>query len=324
MNLLPLLLGTLAIATFLPTDARAQGGNKVEWQGQSLLDVPYKRAGGREIRMDIYQPKEDHSKAAPVLYYVHGGGWAAGSKDKGGLPLMRPVFEMVAKQGFVCVSINYRLSKNNGVLMRDCVTDAFDGLRFLTKNAERYQIDAQRIVVWGDSAGGQIAQMLALADPAKFPGDPALAGFDVRPLAGISWYGPTDFTDLELFKTDDTDKKADRFGNRIVGHARSVTSKREAYEEMSPYFWLRKNSPPLLLLQGDKDTTIPFAHAPHLKKKADEIGADLSLVVVKNAGHNWRKAGGSPEPGVKEIQKITANFAIEQVQAKPSRKTTEP
>lgn len=317
MKVLHFLLGALAIVAFFPAVATAQGGNKVEWNGESFLDVPYKKSGTREVRMDIYLPEEGRSDAAPVLYYVHGGGWAAGSKDKGGLPLMRPVFEIVAEQGFVCVSIDYRLSKNNGVLMRDCVTDAMDGLRFLKKNADRYGIDPDKIVVWGDSAGGQIAQMLTLADPKKFPGVPSLADSDVRPLAGISWYGPTDFTDLELFKTDDSDKKADRFGKRITGDSGGYSANREAYEEMSPYYWLRKDSPPLLLLQGDGDITIPFAHAPHLKNKADEIGADVTMVVVKNAGHNWRKAGGPPIPDKKEIQKITANFALEQIKTKP-------
>lgn len=309
----------LVVAAFGLVAATAQDGKKVNWGGQTQLDVPYKKVGNKELRLDIYFPDENQPQDAPVLYYVHGGGWAAGSKDKGGLPLMRPVFEIVAEKGFVCVSIDYRLSKNNGVLMRDCVTDAMDGLRFLRKNAERYGIDPEQIVVWGDSAGGQLAQMLALADPEKFPGDPSLADSKVRPVAGISWYGPTDFTDVELFRTDASDKRADRFGNRIVGNSKGYAANREAYEEMSPYFWIRKDSPPLLLLQGDGDTTIPFAHAPHLKKKADEIGADLTMVVVKNAGHNWRKAGGSPKPGVQEIQKITADFAIAQIRNKPSR-----
>ena len=79
---------------------------------------------------------------------------------------------------------------------------------------------------------------------------------------------------------------------------------------MSPYYWLKADSPPLLLLQGDTDATIPLGHAPHLKKKADEIGADVEMVIIRHAGHNWRKAGGDPEPGIGEIQRITSEFAI--------------
>lgn len=289
------------------------GASAVEWDGESFLNVTYRQVGTQQIKMDIYMPPGDKPATAPVLYYVHGGGWAAGSKDKGGLPLMRPVFEQVAEKGFVCVSINYRLcEKNNGVLMRDCVTDAMDGLRFLNKHAEQYGIDPNRIVVWGDSAGGQLAQMLALGDSKTFVGDETLAGFDVRPIACISWYGPTDFTDVNLFKTDLSDKNPDRFGSRITGSDGGYAKNPGAYEEMSPYYWLKADSPPLLLLQGDTDATIPLGHAPHLKKKADEIGADVEMVIVRHAGHNWRKAGGDPEPGIGEIQRITSEFAIYQ------------
>jgi acetyl esterase/lipase len=296
------------------TGAEAASDAKVAWTGETLLDVTYKQVDGRQIKMDIYMPPTGKTSDEPVLYYVHGGGWAAGSKDKGGLPLMRPVFEQVAEKGFICVSINYRLyKKNNGVLMRDCVTDAMDGLRFLKKNAAQFGIDPDRIVVWGDSAGGQLAQMLTYADPATFPGDPALSGYDVFPIAGISWYGPTDFTDVNLFITDLDDKNPDRFGARITSTGGSYAENVEAFEEMSSIFWIKKDSPPLLLMQGNTDATIPYAHAPHLKKKADEIGADVEMVIVKNAGHNWRKAGGNPEPGVEEIQRITAEFAVQRV-----------
>ncbi|VGO15454.1 Carboxylesterase NlhH [Pontiella desulfatans] len=286
---------------------------EVLWDAQCFRDVIYKQVDGRKLTLDIYMPPGQPSAKAPVLYYVHGGGWAAGSKDKGGLPLMRPVFLQVAEKGFVCVSINYRLyKKTNGVLMRDCVTDAMDGLRFLKKNAVAYGLDPGRIVVWGDSAGGQLAQMLALADPKTFAGDEALVGYDAKPLAGISWYGPTDFTDVELFKTDLSDKDPDRFGFRITGKEGGFAEFPEAYKEMSPYYWIKKDSPPLLLMQGDADATIPYAHAPHLKKKADQIGAEVEVVVVEKAGHNWRKAGGDPEPGLEEIQRITADYAARQ------------
>jgi acetyl esterase/lipase len=288
---------------------------EMAWDGESFLDVTYKQVEGRSIKMDIYMPPSGKPASAPVLYYVHGGGWAAGSKEKGGLPLMLPVFEQVAEKGFVCVSINYRLcKKNTGVLMRDCVTDAMDGLRFLKKNAVQYGLDPDRMVVWGDSAGGQLAQMLALADPKTFVGDEALAAYDVNPIAGISWYGPTDFTDVELFKTDLSDKNPNRFGERITGTSGGYAENPKAYEEMSPVYWIRKNSPPLFLLQGDTDATIPLPHALRLKEKADQIGADVELVIVKHAGHNWRRAGGDPEPGLEQIQRMTAEYAVRQVE----------
>lgn len=288
----------------------------VEWVGEKFLDVTYKEVGATKVKMDLYMPLQSQSKPSPVLYYIHGGGWAAGSKDKGGLPKMLPVFRKVANKGFVCVSINYRLcKKNSGVLMRDCVIDCMDGIRFLKKHADQYGIDVNRIVVWGDSAGGHLAQMLTLADPNAFIGMKSLADFSVKPIAGISWYGPTDFTDINLFKTDLAQRNPDRFGARITGKPGAYRDHPKAYEEMSPYFWISKDSPSLLILQGDSDATIPLAHAHHLKKKADQIGAGVTMIIVKNAGHNWRSSGGNPEPDIQKIQQLTAEFSVKSVQS---------
>ena len=155
--------------------------------------------------------------------------------------------------------------------------------------------------------------MLAYADHDQFPGDETLLGNDVQPIAGISWYGPSDFTDVKLFETDFSDKNADRFGARIAGSDSNYAKNPQAFEEMSPTSWIKKDSPPMLVMQGNRDSTIPLAHATHLKEKADEIGADVEMVIVKNAGHNWRKAGGDPEPGKEEIQRMTAEYALQQI-----------
>lgn len=308
------LMAALGWAGSMATAAQTQVN--VEWAGQSLRDVVYKQVAGRELQMDIYFPSAQKPEMAPVIYFVHGGGWAAGNKEKFGQRNVLAVGRKLADAGFVCVSVDYRLCRAGGnVVMRDCVTDAMDGLRFLKKNAARYGIDSSRIVVFGESAGGHIAQMLTLAAPDGFKGDPALAGYRPQPLAGISWYGPTDFTDVNLFKTDLSDKDPNRFGDRITGGKGDYTTNPKAYEEMSPIFWIKKDAPPLLLMQGDTDATIPFAHAPHMKKRADEIGADVEMVIVKHAGHNWRKAGGEIQPGLKEIHQITADFALKQIQS---------
>ncbi|WP_404306105.1 alpha/beta fold hydrolase [Neorhodopirellula lusitana] len=299
---------------FAEDAVRQKSKTENEWGGKSFRDVTYKQVGKRKLGMDIYLPTDRKFAPSPVIYYVHGGGWAAGSKRNFAKPLMLPVFHQLADSGFVCVSVDYRLCrKGSGVQMRDCVTDAMDGLRFLNKHHQQYVIDPDRIVVFGDSAGGQLAQMLAYASPAKFPGDQELVSFDVQPLAGISWYGPSDFTDVNLFKTDLSDKNPDRFGARIVGTNGSYAKNPQAFEEMSPYFWIKKDSPPMLVLQGDTDATIPLPHAIHLKETADRIGAEVEMLVVKNAGHNWRKAGGDPVPDVEEIQRMTADYAKQQV-----------
>ena len=305
------------IAGFLcEAEEKAHPDDGMNWKGEVHRDVVYKEVDGRKLMLDVYMPAGSNPENAPLIYFVHGGGWAAGNKEKFGNRGTLPVFQKLSEKGFVCASVSYRLCKpGRNVVMRDCVIDAMDGLRFLKKNAGQYGIDPECMVVFGESAGGQIAQLLNYAGPESFVGDKELASDGVRPVAGISWYGPTDFTDVDLFKTDLSDRLADRFGQRIAG-GKTYAHDPKAFEEMSSYFWIRKDSPPLLLMQGDTDATIPFPHAPHLKKKADSIGADVRMVIVKNAGHNWRKAGGDPDPGLEEIQNITAEYALQYVESK--------
>lgn len=282
-----------------------------DWAGESLRDIVYKQVGATELHLDVFMPPVKKFDSAPVIYFVHGGGWAAGSKDKFSSRLFLPVFEKLAEAGFVGVAVQYRLArKGRGVLMRDCVTDAMDGLRYLRQNAVRLGIDPERVVVFGDSAGGQLIQMLNLAGPDGFQGDENLASFGVQPIGALSWYGPTDFTDSKLFETDFSDKNPDRFGERIVGEGKSYVDYPEAFEEMSPYYWIRPDSPPMLLIQGNHDSTIPLAHAVHLQEKADRIGAKVDTIIVKNSGHNWRAAGGEPSPSLAEIQRITWAYAL--------------
>ena len=64
------------------------------------------------------------------------------------------------------------------------------------------------------------------------------------------------------------------------------------------------------MMAADNDTTIPVGHAYHMKKKADEIGAPVTMQIVKNAGHNWRKAGGNIEPTLEEITQNTVDFFL--------------
>lgn len=279
--------------------------------GDINLNVKYKTTKEEDLYLDIYYPsKKAEGKKYPIMLYTHGGGWFNGSKENIVKSPMKDPFLEFVEQGFAVVSINYRLTKHKSVLMRDCVIDAMDAIRYLSKNSDVLQLDTDQVYVLGDSAGGHIAQMITLADPDKFKGDKDLFGNTYKVIAGISWYGPSDFTIKELFETDDPTKDADRFSSRITKKENNPSKIEAMYKEMSPIFYLTKNSPPLFMMAADNDTTIPVAHAYHMKKHADSIGANVDLFIVKNAGHNWRKAGGNIDPTLNVITETTVDFIL--------------
>ena len=193
--------------------------------------------------------------------------------------------------------------------MRDCVIDSKDAVRFLAKNADSLGLDRDQFYVLGDSAGGQIAQMLLLSPSDSLTGDVELTDVPYQILAGVSWYGPCDFEDMSLFNYDDRPNFNDRFGPRILGGVEvSPEDKLRLYREMSPVQYLKKDSPPLLMIQGNKDTTIPVKHAYRMEKRAKEIQAPVKTLIVKNSGHNWRMVGAATVPSREEIIRKTVDY----------------
>ena len=274
------------------------------------LGVVYKTVNQRKLEFDVYYPEAGTEKPFPVIVYTHGGGWAAGSRFGAASGGFAPLFRALIEDGFCIVSVDYRLYRKGGAIrMRDCVIDSKDAIRFLVKNSDTLNIDPEQVFVFGDSAGGHIAQMLLLTPPSSLAGDANLASVDYKIVAGLSWYGPCDFENTDLFNHDDRPDFRGRFGPRITGEAEvTPEEKMRLYREMSPVHYLKKDSPPLLMIQGDKDTTIPVKHAYHMEKRASEIQAPVQTLIVKNAGHNWRKVDAAIEPSRDEIIQASVEF----------------
>lgn len=307
------LLAILLLAQFVTAYAARPGSD------QTTLDITYKTTAQGLLRLDLHYPSAPKADARyPLVIFTHGGGWTTGDKSLAGV--RKQGVKALIDQGFCVASVDYRLCRKTGdIRMRDCVTDAKDALRFLAKNAPQFSLDASRAFTFGDSAGGQIAQMLLLSPPGSFPGDPALADARYRLIAGVSWYGPCDFEKTELFNPGDRANFRDRFGQRIVQSDAEPQLKPATYREVSPVNYLHADSPSLLMIQGDKDTTIPVRHARYMKERADAVKAPVEILIVQNAGHNWRKEGGALRPSLDEIVAKTAAFMKQQLSKAPPK-----
>lgn len=284
----------------------------LETGGRRKLEVVYKSVEGRELKLDLYYPTGKHFEKYPVVVFTHGGGWAAGNRYKAASGSFEVVFKRLVNEGFAVAPVTYRLAKNDSnVAIRDCVIDCKDAIRYLAKHTETFAIDPNRIFVMGDSAGGHIAQMLLLASPEQLPGEASLAKVPYRMVAGVSWYGPCDFEKMDLFNHDDRANFQDRFAARILGSDSGAQGKLERYREVSPINYLSQDSPPLLMIQGDKDTTIPVKHAYHMQQKAEATNAPVEIMIIKNSGHNWRRVEADIEPSRDEIVDRTVQFFVD-------------
>ncbi len=298
------------------TSVKSQSGKYLKTDGKQNLEVVYKEVAGKQLKLDLYYPTTSSSEKCPVVVFTHGGGWAAGSRYKAAAGSFAAVFGQLIKQGFAVAPVTYRLAKkDHGVAIRDCVIDCKDAIRYLAKNSDALGIDPMRICVMGDSAGGHIAQMLLLTPARQLPGDSTLAEVEYRMMAGVSWYGPCDFEKTDLFNHDDRAEFRDRFGFRILQSDSGPKDKSARYREVSPINYLSKDSPPLLMIQGDKDTTIPVKHAYYMQKRADELKAPVEIMIIRNSGHNWRKVGADIAPSRETIIKRTVEFFVDQLES---------
>ena len=118
---------------------------------------------------DLYQPAGDQAQNRPLIIWMHGGGFKYGSKNAKGIELWSKTF---AQRGYVCAGLNYRLSKKNplfhfDVLQQSCydaVQDSKLAVEYFKKNAKRFHIDPNKIILAGNSAGGMIALQAAYSN----------------------------------------------------------------------------------------------------------------------------------------------------------------
>ncbi len=288
----------LLLAATLPGQQRAKkgGGHVIGGQIERPVpesvnytrDVQYCTGGGKPLLLDLYVPKSLARKPAPVIVWIHGGGWVGSDKSENAIPVF------LSARGFMVASINYRLSGE--ATFPAAIEDCKCAIRYLRANAAKYEIDPRRIGLVGSSAGAHLALLAGLADEeAGLEGSGGWPGVSSRVAAVASLKGVSDFT---------VGHKAFQDGQgiapmRFLGG--TMEEKPEAYRRASPLTWLSPGDPPILLLHGDADTTVPYDQSVKLKKAYDKLGLPAELVPIEGATHRLRRVDGSPA-GMSERQ----------------------
>jgi len=235
-------------------------------------NVTYHTANNRENKVDLYLPSGVDGPV-PVLMYIHGGGWRGGSKESSVLRLL-PWLE----KGWAVVNVQYRLAEVS--LAPAAVEDCLCALRWVIQNADTYNIDADRIVVTGNSAGGHLALTTGMI--------PASAGLDrecpgpeeLTVAAIINWYGITNVGDLldgENMKT------------YAVTWMGSMPNRLEIAARVSPLSYVRAGLPPILSIHGDADPTVPYQHGVRLHEELAKAGVANELHTVPGGRHGGFK-----------------------------------
>ena len=269
---------TLALAAAMlmsaPTTSLAQLNDTETWVShlsntyRVIPNVTYHKANNRENKVDLYLPRGVDGPV-PLLMYIHGGGWRGGSKESSVLRLL-PWLE----KGWAVVNVQYRLAEVS--LAPAAVEDCLCALRWVVRNAEEYDIDPDRIVVTGNSAGGHLALTTGMV-PASAGLDRECPGNeDLSVAAIINWYGITDVGDL---------LHGPNMKTYAVTWMGSMPNRFEIAERVSPLTYVRDGLPPILTIHGDADPTVPYQHGIRLQEELTKAGVSNELHTVRGGGH---------------------------------------
>jgi acetyl esterase/lipase len=246
-----------------------------------LPDITYLRAGGIDLKLDLYQARG--SAPTPTLIYIHGGGWTNGSKESSALTFL-PYLEM----GWSVVNVEYRMA--DVAHAPAAVEDCRCALRWIYRNAERYNFDVSRIVVTGNSAGGHLALTTGMvtADAGldrQCPGDrnrswstgtTSMAELEVAAI--INWYGITDVVGLMQGPPGSS-------GNFTEAWLGSRSDRANVAARVSPLTYVRPGLPPVLTIHGGADPIVPHDHAVQLHQALDTARVPNQLVTIPDGGH---------------------------------------
>lgn len=214
-----------------------------------VADLRYAPGAGRRHLLDVYTPAE-RVEGAPVLLQIHGGAWVAGGKRTQGRHLMN----RLARAGWVCVALNYRLSPR--VHHPEHLIDCKRALAWVREHIAEYGGDPTRVSVTGGSAGGHLAALMALTinDPAYQPG---FEHVDTSVIACAPLYGA--YSLAELFALPGRARRVGAWMGRMV--AGVDVTERSAYDAASPLHAVRTPPPPFFVAHGTNDTLVPVDQA---------------------------------------------------------------
>lgn len=245
---------------------------------QRIDNIKYAAADNHDLLLDLYLPQSKNNP--PLLVWIHGGAWRAGSKSN--MPLIQLV-----QNGFAVASVDYRLSPVAKFPAQ--IHDIKAAIRFLRGSATKYGYDAQKIGILGSSAGGHLVALMGVTN-----GHPQLEG-DLGDFTQessridtiVDYYGPTNFMTilhqstphglsvrvpaLELLLGDRPERKA------------------ALAKLASPVFHVDDQDPPLFIIHGDQDPQVPINQSHELHGKYKQHKRDVTFEVIPGAAH------GGPE-----------------------------
>ncbi|TMS52034.1 alpha/beta hydrolase [Mycobacterium sp. DBP42] len=233
--------------------------------------------------LDVWRPEQLPAHPAPVLLFVPGGAWVHGGRILQGYALL----SHLARQGWVCLSIDYRVAPHHRWPRH--ITDVKAAIAWARANVDKFGGDRNFVAIAGCSAGGHLAALAGLT-----PNDPDLQGdlpdgADTSVDAVVGIYGRYDWEDRS---TEERVRFVDFLERIVVG--RKIDRHPEIFRKASPIAQIHPDSPPFLVVHGTGDSVIPVAQARSFVDKLKAVSrAVVGYIELPGAGHAFDMTDGA-------------------------------
>ena len=263
----------LSFAFILLALVAARGSDETN-RSERKQDIEYVRVDGHALKLDLHLPKT--AARSPLIVWVHGGAWRAGSK--GDMPL-----EAIVAEGYAIASVDYRLSTEAKFPAQ--IHDIKAAIRFLRAHAGEWNLPAEKIVIAGNSAGGHLAALVGVSNgQAELEGTEGTCRDASSSVQGIvSFYGASNLTTiLDQSTPHGLSVRVPALDLLLGGNPRDFPALTRL---ASPIFHVDGGDPPLLLLHGDQDPQMPIEQSIELRDTYQKANLPVQYVVVPGAAH---------------------------------------
>lgn len=230
----------------------------------------------RPLRMSLMLPMKRPRTPSPVILWLCGGGWLEVDKD-----VWIPELLDYARAGYAVASVEYRMSSQ--APFPAPLMDVKTAIRFLRAQAARFGLDKERFAVMGESAGGYLAAMAGTTGGVAVFDGPEWRDESGAVQAVVEWYGPVDFATVSICDSTDAYTRYSSPENLLLcASARENPDKAMA---ANPTAYVGADTPPFLILHGERDTMVPMAQSEALYEALTRNGTDVTLCEIEGAGH---------------------------------------
>jgi acetyl esterase/lipase len=299
MNISRLLL-LIALAGASSAKATAAAPAPVKAQ----RDIAYVANGHARQKLDLFTP-EKADGPLPLMIWIHGGGWSAGSKAD--CPPLRQGF---AERGYALASLDYRLSSD--AIFPAQIEDCKAAIRWLRVHAKENNLDPDHFGVWGSSAGGHLTALAGASGGVKEFDKGAQPDVSSRVQAVCDFYGPTDLLQMDAHALPNARMKHDPpFSpeSRLIGGA--IQENKDKAARANPITYITADDPPFLIVHGDQDPLVPIHQSQLLFDALKKAGVSVHFHTIHGAGHGQGFEG-------RNIDEMVSAFFDKNLKAKAS------